>query len=318
MLMDAATPSPRPLDYNSRGVPAAQRVIAARTRWTLVLLGLSGLLCLAVFAFTPGTRFTVGTKASDGPDVEDIALLHQGVSAALPWLLIPGVVLPLAVGVYLVARRRIALGILLFFFVIVTSIAALFVSAFTRRLSPWTVYEQLTAADGTRYCFIGTVSWFHGQQMLIARERPSALLYSHYQVLGNTKYEQPPGLAVVRPTPPKTAPGGTLYQTDAGLLVGLRSGNCCYFVYDPKTQVFLADGDIFDLSPFLLLNASAQPYGPDIQSILAGSFGPTGSAPTRKSLLRDKTHVNPAVRQAAAQMLQAPALQPSTRGAQSQ
>lgn len=299
--MTDPAPTPAILNYPSPGTCSPQRPLGRTVVRTIALLCIFGLLFLGIFAFVPRSSTT---RNSDGTLI--VSILQPALDDLLCWLLPAGFLLLLVTAILLLARRRFRLGSLFLLTTICVSFWAMLAGG-VRHLARWTICDQVTAPNGTQYCFIDS-SFLQGQTMAIARIKSTNWLYMTLEAYGTTNGDSPRSyLLVVRPAPPKPVSYGALHLANQGrLLVGLRYDNRCFLAYDIPNKQFFGHGDIEKLSPFLLLDDKSPPHAPDEADIvktmrIPGSMG----LPTREPLTDALTHPNPAVRQAADKMLKA-------------
>jgi hypothetical protein len=188
--------------------------------------------------------------------------------------------------------------------------------------APWQQYSALDHPNGARYAYIES-SFLQGQLLAIARVESQRWYGAQYAGLETTNGDSPRSYAsIVRPDPLAEPRYGQLHLGADGRVVAVRSRNHAYMVFDPNTDERWSHAKIYELSPFLLLDAQAKPVEHDVKLIsyaiadvanryvgdstwLPGALeqGTISGIPSAKLLESALQHPNPAVRPIAQQLL---------------
>ena len=291
-----ADPSSNPtvLDYASPRQPAPReprKPLTRSERWRIGLLAGCGGFCLALYAI-------LQDEIHEG--LRQFSILRSGLLDAKPLFLGAGFVLLLTGGVKLLQCRRIPEGILVLLGTIAASILAL---AIGFRLAKCTVYSPMTAADGNRYCFVGT-HLPKKYEIALARIRASGLVYQTVEILDTAYLGRSKALLVIRPAS-RNDERGVIYPVGTGQLACCRD-NECYMVYDLASHQL--ESDLQLRSPFLLLDDKSGIDAGDeaaILRVISSTNNYNLIPPTSELLNQALAHPNPAVRQSAAAMLKA-------------
>ena len=231
-----------------------------------------------------------------------IAILKPGINNAI-WYLGGGCMLAMLVVSTVFWRKRLrwqygvclAMGLLVF--------PAVAVYRFTASLAPWVVCSTCRGPDGRDYTFMDS-SFLQGQVLALGRVAVDGLLYRNLEILGDTNGDSPRSyVLLVRPTNKVRTTYGQLHFTDAGMLLGLRHDNRCYFAYDFMTKRFIGHGDVEKLSPFLLVDDDSRLYDVDVETLFKGPDAHPLGRPPRQALLAATTHGNQEVRRLAERLL---------------
>jgi hypothetical protein len=237
-----------PIDYASAPLKSIKPHLGRRDVVIILSLLASAAVFLAIFAWLPRT-----TEITGG-NVSVVIILRPILSTLLPFVPLAGIALGIIAAAKLFRRQRFLFGAGVTVLVILGAVVA-GLAAIVHSLGPWIIYDEVTASDGKDYCFIDS-SFLQGQTMAIARHDASSLLYQTLTVLGTTNGDSPRSFINIQLPNPKTIPYGALYATPTGLLVGVRSSNDCYMVYDLNNATFYGHGDVERLPTDLLVTGS--------------------------------------------------------------
>lgn len=275
------------------------------SRWVNYLLLV--LVALFLAAFAVHVLMPASEETYENGEISRVFLLRAWVVSAIQWG-------PLVLGAALIGcailgfiRRRIALPIV----AVVVPFLLVPVALVWRLMAwggDWTAHDRLTGPDEATYVFLDT-SFLQGQVMALGRERPAGLVRRTFDVVGSNNGDWPRSWApVVRPADRAHEAYGQLYLSEAGMVVGIRHGYCCFLAYDTRTARFYGHGDVEDLSPFVLIGPGTTMHQADVSAILSGANpcgGPASGRPKPETLEEALNHPNAEVRQAARKMLDA-------------
>jgi len=270
---------------------------------TLVVLGVAlavSLSTFAVIAFLPQAWVARDEDRPDAP-IKSITLLHPSLARLLGGVGLGCLCVLLALGLFSVFRRAIAMALVVFLGALLCPMAGLV--SFVRTPAPWQIQNELEAPDGSVYCFAES-SFLQGQTLMLARVREKALLTCTIEPLVITNGDNPRSyLRIVRPSGAADT-YGQLYLTEDNWLLGLRTDNRFFFAYDLKAAQPYGHGAVEKLSPFLGLGEATVPHEPDVASLLAVGVEREKGAPTRAAVLQGLSHPNPRVRAVASELLE--------------
>ncbi len=227
------------------------------------------------------------------------------VAATAIWYLGGAALVSAIAGVTLsISRRRYGCGLLCFAMIVpVLPYAALY--RFFAGIAPWIPCSTEVGPDGQTYTFLYS-SFMQGQTIALGRGERTGLLYTAYDILGDTNGDSPRSYAlIVRPAERVRNFYGMLEQTDDGLLLGLRYDNHCYFAYDVNADRFTGREGIEGLSPFVLIGPESKLYDGDVESLIEGRPSFEWQADVRPRLEEARQNANAQVRDVAAQALAA-------------
>jgi hypothetical protein len=193
--------------------------------------------------------------------------------------------------------------------VILVAFAFAFVFAALLHGSCWKMIDSVRADDGRQYALLCKDRFLVEHGEILARPTGRSPFHQSFEVLGeNPPRETRDWVPVVRPA---NSIGYTTYRlaaTPGGALVLLVLGTQCQMYYDPKSGKFFGDGQLDWLSPFILIDETAELASDDvkrvIESIRAHRKHDRGR-PKRETLVEALEHPNPNVRAAARKMLDA-------------
>lgn len=159
-------------------------------------------------------------------------------------------------------RNVLIIGALLFMGVCFSIIALLCYVGYKTWHPEWTKEAELVGPDGYTYSFMN-MSFFQGQTMLLVREKSGHP--DSYEELGSNNGDFPRSWAsVIRPAGADDDDYGQLYLSADNVIVGIRTGNKCFFAYAVEDRVFYGHGAIEETSPFVLLGAETKLHEPDV------------------------------------------------------
>jgi len=157
-------------------------------------------------------------------------------------------------------------------------------------------------SDGSEYHLLAQL-FLQGSELVIGRLEHRSLFQERYLVVASSAWEEP--LFMVRPEPAGESP--KLYITPSHQVIAVQNENWAFLAYDSATgkeynehwdtDPKSPEGDIRDLSPFLLLREGDVPSQSDFQSLLdAGGKDKREGRPNIKAIEADLQNPNPEVR----------------------
>lgn len=227
----------------------------------------------------------------------------------------------IAIGIGLVAAspRSERLFARWFVALVLLSLPAVIFGGIATNIGGWTCHGMVTTG-GQTYAFLDS-SFLQGQTMALGRRRAINLFWTEWDMLGENNGDSPRSYALVVRTNQAVDGYGQLYLTPDNCLVGIRYENNAYLYYDISADRFIGHGPIEELSPFVLLDTTTAPCAGDIEATVkwigeAARGSENERIPPKVALVRAGVprqsvleaalaHPNPAVRDAAAKMLEA-------------
>jgi hypothetical protein len=210
-----------------------------------------------------------------------------------------------------------------------TAVLALFVfgpfsecARFASDPAPWQEYSTLEHPSGRRFAFVES-SFMQGQLLAVARVDSQRWYGTDYTAVVLTNGDSPRSyVSLVRPDKLDDPRYGQLQLLRDGRIVAVRSRNHAYMAFDPGSGQHWDHESIYELSPFVMLDAHARLSAKDMaltteeivnrctsytdeRAWLAEAVerGSMSGVPSARLLRSELDHLNPAVRIAAQQLL---------------
>jgi len=231
----------------------------------MVLCAVIAVGCLAFDAFFGGSVDSAGP----GGKLVSITVVSPALTQVVGYALPGSLLAILVIGIVAFVRRLCALGVVSFAGLLALFLAWVVVTVVTAFDAPWLVVDQCRGPDDKQYAYL-YYGVLQAQRLVLATETSQDGWRTTYEVLGETNGDSPRSwTAVVRPADCDGGEGRLLAGPD-GWLVGLRYDNHCYFAYEVGTGKYLAQDDVKDISPLILVGTNTKPLDRDVTGILAG------------------------------------------------
>jgi len=173
----------------------------------------------------------------------------------------------------------------------------------------WAPAVEARATDGETYFILRKEEFLVGSGEALGRLTSRSPFHQSFEVLGeNPPHDMPNWAPVVRPVTPVSYATYRLVVTPDGELLLLAHGRQCHMHYDPKTGTFCGDGELDWISPFILIDETAELASADVDKIIESirsDWEDDPGRPKRETLVKALEHPDPYVRDAAQKMLEA-------------
>ena len=289
---------------------ASGESVVAR-RWSIAIV----LVTLAASILTPALGFAAMFLLPDDSYVEDFGLSFlKVIKPSFYWcltgLLTASLAMMLIAGIKAVICKARLWGILtLIYGLIIWPLATCVVLGLAYWFSSWTTHDQISGPNGKTYVFLD-YSLGQAQTMALGMEEEDRLFTKSYRIVGSTNGDHPRRWApVIRPANARDN-YGQLYVNDAGVIVGIRHDNQCFFTYDTArdqfnghaTMMSSKHGDVGLTSPFVLVGSDTSLNQADLKVVLDMEQAGRIACPT-ETIRQELAHSNPAVREVAKKIM---------------
>lgn len=171
----------------------------------------------------------------------------------------------------------------------------------------WELKASLRGPDDQTYVLFSREDFFIGSTQALGRLTGQSPFHRSVQLLGkDSSWDVVGRVLVVRPARLAWLDGYRLVFAPSGELLVLWGRNWLMY-YDPASGTFLADRQLTEISPFILLDETADLNAADVDAILEWIrlIEDDPRLPKRRTLVEALEHPNPHVRAAAREMLDA-------------